>query len=876
MTEFDTRKAALDVRLTEMGDEIGETITEIARIEVAADVSRTALEGMHAEVGQMRAELAALTCPAADGGDTTDGGTNGGTDGGGTDGGTTTSPDPDPDPDPVDPDDSVDPGDDTEVDPGHGDVTVPPVETDPIPLADADNPNIVATPASPTIYAPLSPDLPPLKDERPALFLLLKGISTTTRYDRNEHGKAVREPITLRAFVSKDAGGDVTDTYRPSVRYVIDGEHRTEWLEWPDYGWVFDPAEWGPGSHSVEIEAEIPGYKTLSEVTPILVPGKTGPQTLRYGPHKYDLVAGIKRGTGRIECEWSGGSWPQPLKHREATPYSEAKKIDDLWVQAIQPYTVTGIFKPSQSRGGDGSAPSNPQYYYAGSVQGRKFPITMGERGQCTPPPVLIDGHISKAGNCYGLATTGTLFKTFTTGKQELLAGWYNEHGSFEGIKTWPNPDNKFHGRFMNNSKPGWWEPWAMAFDDSIEVTPDAGHPSGLGGFHQKNIMCMVGDTLHGDVDVVVWHRDLCPAHQVPRIYTIAHAIGEVWGVAWDKHRRRWWVTIRSSVPKSARVGFPAETAHRIVYFDEADVIAFINGDAASVPMHVFYQSPVDPPANISHSSGSWRSAGPWPAWSASKRADEAANRRAWAWKPGGLDEAIFPFPETIKVHPDGRLFVSSQYLAIIAVIDVEARDISMAMDALPIMGDGSYWLTFSLDDGNSGPEGYIRLGSWARWKFPQGGLEGEDPVRLWSQSGHLGHVGLGKDIWHPNYPIGVIVGNGAIWMSGGHHGLLRATLPRDDDPVFDERAVRRGQDLYAQGTTPDREPTRPSMWFKHGHYGVDYMGGEPFRWEVPPEIAGNEQHMSDLLAYYDYCRSGTAFEDRERVIDGNVLRLAE
>src|SRR5690606_37808602 len=138
------------------------------------------------------------------------------------------------------------------------------------------------------------------------------------------------------------------------------------------------------------------------------------------------------------------------------------------------------------------------------------------------------------------------------TGRQEILAGFYNDYGTFveKGMSSsWPSPYDSFHGSFVNNDKKGWWEPWGLAFKSpTLNVYSDPNAPHNKGASHHEDIQAMITDTLHGDLDVVVWDKGFCEPVAPPKIYTVAKGIGETWGCVYDTKRDRWWYTTRSDL----------------------------------------------------------------------------------------------------------------------------------------------------------------------------------------------------------------------------------------------------------------------------------------------------------------------------------------
>ncbi|HEY8351186.1 MAG TPA: hypothetical protein VIK87_01460, partial [Sphingomonadales bacterium] len=690
---------------------------------------------------------------------------------------------------------------------------------------------------------------PPLRRGK-RLIAGIRGFTSASRYTRHEHGRVLSAPMILTFCVSTGAGVSQRslDEHKPRARYVIDGKP-TRWYDYPDYDHEITPEELGPGCHLVYAEAEAPGVIFMSEKFPLTVPGRDGPQPIHVGPNKYYMVRkeGLipAAGLGHFTVEWTGKDpEPVPLRHRPATPFSERILLDDLWCQAVLPYTGHGIHRPYAIREGAGVMPGAPQLYYPGLLQGRRHPKVMGPRGVATTLPFYVDGHVSKAGNFYALATCGSIVKIHTTGTQEILAGWYNDRGTHvsSGDPTgWPDPRDRFYGTFTNNDKKGWREPWAFAFRaDSIAVTPDETQPRG--GFHERNIQALVGDTLHGDLDLVEWDRNFDDPVRPPKITTIARGLGEVWGVTYDPCRRRWWYTVRSSI--NGR--FPGK-GHEIGWVD-----------ADSLERHVLFRCP-DPPKDRISPSVSHRRAFVWASRRAA-RAAQAAENRARHFREGPLDAARFVFPEQIKMLSDGRLVVSSQYLALIAVIDPERGTLEMGVDALSTMAVDAYWLNIQVDDGTTGPRDQIWFCNWMRFSgAPWVARLGEEPVANVTGDLHRElQQGPGRNMIEMNYPMCAVPGNGAIYMAGGVNGVLRFTKKLPTDPAIDVAAVARGKRKYELGTLPDREPIRPSLEFMHGPMGLDQWGGKPFAWRLPPELANDP----DIAAYLAHCKMGTVYED--------------
>lgn len=789
-------------------------------------------------------------------------------------------------------------------------------DTEPEPIPDPEpEPGPDPIPEEPSVeystFGPYDPELPKVKDNsKPTLFLLLNKVSSNTRYNRQEHGIWLTAPMTLRAFVANSGGRttggvELTDIYKPRVRYDIAGT-KTDWFEYPNYDYILDPADFEPGNYYIKLESDTPGYNWITELTTFTIDGKTGAQTLYAGPHKYDIINGhvmqyttsSSAGIGPVIINWNGkDAVPVPLKPRPATKYNEAVNITDLHVQAISPYMGGGIMSIYQTEGGGGIIPAATQHYYTGNIWGRRLHWRGGERGQAYAPPFPVDMHISEAGNAYVVSTSGTVMKFDLTGKAEILAGWYNERGTFargdEATTGWPNPDAKFHGKFMNNSKLGWKEPWALAFrEDTIETVPDPTHPRG--GVHQVDVQLGVPDTFHGDMDIVVWSKEKEPHEQIPKIYTIGHRLGEVWGACWDAKRKRWWTVTRSSMERWSKSPFTPDQGHRILYWNAADVDAFIvavdkayaeGRDPMSVPypeMHVAYDCPIKLKGDHISYTTSWRWASTWPSGLADRR-NLATVRRSQYWKPGAADQAIFVHPEMIKMSSTGKLGISSQYLGIIALFDPDANSGKGAFeetytDCIQAMGSESHWLNFSFDDGNSGPKDYVRVGSWKRFAgFPYGGPIGTELVANWPTPSlqAFGHQGLGKYFIAPNYPMTVIAKNGAIWMAGGHAGLLRATLPLPTDKSYSASRIATAEAIYKRGTLPKYEITVPSLFYMYGPHGVSQYGNEPFKWRFRPEFFTEEgkPYLEDLLYLHEYYRSGTIYEDYEYELVGHTYQ---
>src|SRR5690606_23744881 len=117
--------------------------------------------------------------------------------------------------------------------------------------------------------------------------------------------------------------------------------------------------------------------------------------------------------------------------------------------------------------------------------------------------------------------------------------------------------------------------------------------------------------------------------------------------------------------------------------------------DAHSLERHVLFKCP-DPPKDRISPSVSHRRAFVWASRRAA-RAAQAAENRARHFREGPLDAARFVFPEQIKMLSDGRLVVSSQYLALIAVIDPDKGTLEMGVDALSTMAVDAYWLNIQV-----------------------------------------------------------------------------------------------------------------------------------------------------------------------------------
>jgi sugar lactone lactonase YvrE len=207
----------------------------------------------------------------------------------------------------------------------------------------------------------------------------------------------------------------------------------------------------------------------------------------------------------------------------------------------------------------------------------------------------------------------------------------------------------------------------------------------------------------------------------------------------------------------------------------------------------------------------------------------------------GSFSQASMVHPMVIRLDSQNNLIVGQDMTNTIRKVNPATQQVTLIKDDLPA-GGAREWVWLDVDrEGTVGPQDDII------WAASIGGSPSNEQLYRISSDGlstTFFNTGLRSRDTHegtfnfpvlPHYPWMVVIGKGAIWLSGyGSDGIvrIRKKLPTDYTEIFQPDYnihFRNGRQVYKTGTVANFPwGSRPSFALLHGHTGWNQLFTSP------------------------------------------------
>ena len=248
----------------------------------------------------------------------------------------------------------------------------------------------------------------------------------------------------------------------------------------------------------------------------------------------------------------------------------------------------------------------------------------------------------------------------------------------------------------------------------------------------------------------------------------------------------------------------------------------------------------VDPNRSVSTVVGQGSALWPGPTTSELESHNAVTNRETSIIN-GSFTQASIIHPMVIRLDSQDNLIVGEDLTNTIRKVNIATQQVTLIKGDLPA-GGGLEWVWLDVDrEGTVGPQDDII------WCASLGGSPSNEQWYRISSNGSTTRVlnsGLrARDTFEgsfnfpvlPHYPWMVVVGKGAIWLTGyGGEGLvrIRKKLNTDYTEIFDPDYnihYRNGRQVYLTGTVANFPwGSRPSFALLHGHTGWNQLYTSP------------------------------------------------